>query len=602
MTFDQLTQALRSACADLDITIDQIEWEFPREPKFGDISTNIALKSSSKEYRSPRQRAQLIIDHLPPMEQIAKIEIAGPGFINFFYADSYLMRSLSAIIKQNRDYGKSDKLMSKRITIEFTDPNPFKEFHVGHLYSNTVGESIARLLEFQSAQVCRVDYFGDVGMHVAKTLWGLNQLFIEQNTTLHQIAELPLNERVGYLGQAYARGATAYNDSDSAKPEMQAINTLVFKVAQEHILPQFQQKPNVKYENMSNTSPLSLDTITEWYLQGRAWSLEYFETIYKRLGTKFDYYYPESYVGEIGYQIVQDNLGTVFQTGEDGAIIYPGSRFQLHDRVFINSLGLPTYEAKELGLAPAKYRDAKYDTSIIVTGNEINEYFKVLLSALEHTHKDLRAKTVHIGHGMVRLPEGKMSSRTGKIIQGEWLVNTAKAKVRKIMADTPDLPPAEKDNIAEIVAIGAIKYAFLKQNIGENISFDFDTSLAFSGNSGPYIQYTYTRCKSVINQAQTHIDFAIDDIVPNSEERQLLVSLQRFPQVVDHAGQYLAPHSLCTYLYHLAQEYNVFYTRHSILKADTPQSIKFRLLLTHTTAIVIKNGLTILGIKVPPQM
>lgn len=269
--------------------------------------------------------------------------------------------------------------------IEFTDTNPFKEFHIGHLYSNIVGESLSRLLEAQGANVRRVIYQGDVGMHVAKAVWGFMQNLENKSgqdlvLRIANLEEKSLHEKIKFLGDAYSYGSRAFEDDSQAAEQIKVLNKKI-------------------YDKDIEVMPA--------YNVGREWSLKYFETIYARLGTKFDNYYFESEVGPEGSKIVKEyQLKGIFEES-DGAIIFPGEKYGLHNRVFINSLGLPTYEAKELGLAPRKYKDFSYDMSVIVTGNEINEYFRVLLKALELIYPDIAVKTKHISHGMVRIPEGK---------------------------------------------------------------------------------------------------------------------------------------------------------------------------------------------------
>lgn len=360
--------------------------------------------------------------------------------------------------------------------------------------------------------------------------------------------------------------------------------------------------------------------VMELYGKGRKWSLDYFETIYKRLGTKFDYYYFESVAGKAGLEFVKENLKKgIFQKSK-GAIVFPGERYGLHTRVFVNSLGLPTYEAKDLGLAPTKFKDFEYDESVIVTGNEIDEYFKVLITALKQINPELGKKAHHISHGMVRLPEGKMSSRTGKVLTGEWLLNEVKKTILELMAKSDSkFSDPEREEIAEKVAVGSIKYALLKAGTGHDVVFDLDKSVSIDGNSGPYLQYTYARCQSVlakatIPNAQRLNQQLITNNQFNPEELAILRWIYRFPEVVQTAATQYSPNLVCTFLYELAQRFNTFYNKHRILesneekvmsneqKTKNKELIQFRLLLTSVVSQVLKNGLTLLGIQTPEKM
>ncbi len=605
----KLNLAHGAASLGIQINPEDITLEHPANPEFGDVSTNIALahwktakKADCSAFSNPREFATQLHNFLQGTNSPSD-NVAGPGFLNFKYPDQNLLEHINAI---NANQNVLSQLLSeKRITIEFTDPNPFKEFHIGHLYSNTVGESICRLLEAVGANVRRVCYQGDVGMHVAKAVWGmLKQTSQDTGEALRQLEAMQsqtIHQRVKFMGHSYAIGAAAYEDETQAQTEMKVLNKHIFEKNK---------------------------TIDPIYQLGRKWSLEYFETVYKRLGTKFEGYYFESEVGPKGTVIVREFLSKGVFEESKGAIIFPGSKYGLHDRVFINSLGLPTYEAKELGLAPTKEQDWPSDQSIIITANEIDEYFKVLLKALSLTSPDLAAKTNHLSHGVVRLPEGKMSSRKGNILTGEWLLDEVKSKVAKVLENNrSDMSTQEKEHVAEIVAVAAVKYALLKNSIGGNISFSIDESVNFEGNSGPYIQYTFARCKSVMQKAgrlqaisypPSHMTLQLDHrsgihsssfggqsklqaVNLESDERAVLTKLYQFSEAVERAVNEYAPHYVATYLFELASAFNHFYNTLQILKAE--DSVKdFRLSLTQATSIILQQGLHILGIQTVEQM
>lgn len=652
-----------------EVTENDIFLEHPADKNFGDYSTNVALilfgkikqgavsiNQGNNEINSANDLAQLIGNDLQKnlsesssdnseesilfVENISKVGIAFPGFINFTLSDAFLLAKMGTVVAKLGDVIEK-RLSGKKVMVEFTDPNPFKELHIGHLYSNIVGEAIAKSYEAQGAEVKRACYQGDVGMHVSKSIWGMKTLFREQypdKSVAESLVALELKslqEKVSFLGKAYAVGATAYKDDEVAKEEIKDINYLSFISAQEiqRELSEFESQVDYKkfIPNFSQDSDEYAE-VKMMYKSGRQWSLDYFESMYSRIGMSFDEFFFESLVGEFGYKIVGEYLKNGVFEKSDGAVIFPGSKHGLHDRVFINSLGLPTYEAKELGLAPEKFRRFPYDKSIVITGNEIDEYFKVLLKALEFTNPDLRKKTTHLSHGMVRLPEGKMSSRTGKVITAEWLMNEAHDKIKDHMLEIrAEFTEEELENISESVGLGAIKFAFLKQSIGKDISFSFKESLSFSGNSGPYIQYTYVRCHSVLAKAQNAViktveseksvdsDSSITEYFdtllniksylnykPNNEEKDILRNLYRYSDVVDTATDDYSPHVIANYLYELAQSFNTFYGLHKVVEENDADSNKetvdFRLLLVQSVAQIMKHGLHILGIEVVDRM
>ncbi len=584
----------------------------PEDWQFGEYTVNLAmvafpllpaeLKAKSP---NPRALAQLFADELKNALPTVTITVAGPGFINFSLSSSDLISEVNSVSSQT---SLPTKFSNKQVIVEFTDPNPFKEFHIGHLYSNIVGESISRLLEVGGAQVHRACYQGDVGMHVAKSIWGLRSKLVTDQLTLSELELRTLPDRVKYLGQAYALGATAYEEQPTAAEEIKDINYMVFIFGQENLMKVMDWQPQVDYRSKLSSDPKNLDEIRELYVKGRAWSLAYFETIYARLGTKFEEYFFESLVGELGLQLVRESQAKGIFVESQGAVIYPGSQKKLHDRVFINSHGLPTYEAKELGLAPEKYRRIPYDHSIIITGNEIVEYFKVLLTALSEIHPELAAKTTHLSHGMVRLPDGKMSSRTGKILTGEWLLDESKAEVKKILDVSQaegklKLSTEELDHTAELIGQAAIKFALLSSRLGKDISFDFTNSLSFAGFSGPYLQYTVTRCQSVLSKAAAQqIQFTkklAETEAITADERLVLIQLSRAPEVTTQAISNLSPHIIAEYLFALSQSFNSFYTNQQILNSEHSS---FRLALTEMVAKTVTSGLYLLGITSPERM
>lgn len=565
----------------------------------------ISIKSDSKDVNRREEKINTILEN---------VKNESPGFINFYLAKNWLINQFDRLLKTDR-IDKTVKsqilaLKNKKIILEFTDPNPFKDFHIGHLYSNSVGESYSRLFEFLGAEVKRVNYQGDVGMHVAKAIWGIKRSLEKASIKIGDIEKRSLKERIEFLGNAYSVGATAYEENDSAKEKMKDINYLVFMTAQNYLRENHNFTPIVDYQKYVQINDRLFEEISDLYRKGREWSLEYFERIYNQLGTKFDNYFFESEVGEYGVKLVLDSLKNGVFEESDGAVVFPGKKYGLHTRVFINKLGLPTYEAKELGLAPTKYKFFKYDISFIITAKEIDEYFKVLLTALSLINKNLADKTFHIGHGLVKLPSGKMSSRTGDVVTGESLIKELKKRIiQKLESNEANYSAEEIESISHRGAVAAIKYSFLKVALPADLIFDIDKSVSFEGDSGPYLLYTYARAKSVLRKSALQgqpLQIGVGNI--NSEEMNLLRAIGRFEEVVWEASKNLAPSLICTYLYDLATKFNLFYQKHSILgKSDQKEIISdekkgFRLGLTEATALILKRGLNLLGIETVERM
>jgi arginyl-tRNA synthetase len=364
------------------------------------------------------------------------------------------------------------------------------------------------------------------------------------------------------LGRVYATGAAAYEDSEEAKGAIQALNKQVYS-----------------REN---------ETLNHLYDIGKAWSLAYFETAYKALGfTPFEKNYMEGDVADEGLELVRSHIADGVFVESNGAIIFKGEEHGLHSRVFINAQGLPTYEAKDLGNAMQKWRDYKYDQSIIITAEEQTQYFRVMLKALAQFAPEQAGATTHIAHGMVRLSSGKMSSRTGKVLRALDVLSTVREAAAEI----------SKDNV-ETSALAALKYAFLKNRIGGDIAFDIKESVSLQGNSGPYLQYAHARARSILAKVdKTDLNFELQDF--ESGERSLARKLGEYAETIDRAVMDLMPHHICTYLYELSQAFNSFYEHNRVL-GDDRQDV--RLSLVKKYADTLKNGLGLLNISAPERM
>lgn len=466
--------------------------------------------------------------------EIERIEFVKPRFINFYLSKKFFADSLKQIIKDQNNFGKGEKLKGQKFLVEHTQPNPFKLFHAGHLMNNAIGESVARIVRWNGAEVKTASYHGDIGMHAAKAVWAL--------------------KRGDNLETAYATGAKAYEENENAKAEIQEINKKIYE--------------------------RSDGEINRLYDSGREQSLKKFEDVYKRLDSHFDYSFFESESGNIGKEIVAKFLKQGIFEESEGAVVFRGEKYGLHTRVFLNSDGLPTYEAKEIGLAEIKKQTFSFDHAITITANEQDAFFKVVEAAIGEVYPELKGKLEHLSHGILRLPGGKMSSRTGEVITAEGLIDSVKERVKG----------------DEKVAIGAIKYMILRQAIGGDIVFDIDKSVSTEGDSGVYLQYAHARANSVLEKAGKHGD---PEGQPG-EVREVERLLYRFPEIVERAYAEFAPHHLTTYLTELAGAFNNFYAHEQVI-SDEAES-QYRLAIVEAFKITIRNGLEILGIPAPERM
>ena len=512
-------------------------------------------------------------------QDIIRIKVVEPGYINFYLDNTVYERELKRILIEKENFGTNTQLDTKRIMVEYGHPNPFKVMHIGHLRNFCIGESLTRLLENAGARVIRTNYQGDVGMHVAKTVWAIQKKIKNSELRIENMEEKAVSEKVDFLGKSYAEGATAYEKDEDAKKEIQAINAALYN------------KKDVEVEKL-------------WRL-GVLWSLEKFHEMYVRLGTHFDREYMESETLEMAFKKVKEALQKGILIKSKGAVIFDGAPFNLDTRVFLNSQGFLTYEGKELGLAYMEFSDfGKLDKCIHNVAVEQVSFFAVTFKVEELLDSTLfKGKQYHNAYEFVGLKKGKMSSRTGKVVTAQSILDEAHKKIRVIVGENK-MSLSEKD--IDKIAVGAVKYSYLKMSPFKYLAFDLDESLSFKGDSGPYLQYTYARARSVLRkfkipassaggQAKVKINSEFVKNL-NKYETALLRHLMKFPETVLRAMSEYSPHYIATYLNDCAQLFNTFYTLCPIRESP------LRLDITEATSYVMKNGLYLLGIETLERM
>jgi arginyl-tRNA synthetase len=532
------------------------------DEQFGDFSTNVALRLAGQLGKNPREIAEALQGKLS--EQGHDVSVAGPGFLNIRLSAERFKSELSNILEASENYGASDRYKDQVIVAEYSDPNPFKVLHAGHLYTSVVGDAIANLFQVAGAKVHRVNFGGDVGLHVGKTMWAVLRRLEGENPD--KLLDIPETERSEWMAAAYVEGANAYEDDEQSKQEIVALNKRVYQL---------------------HTDDDTTSDFARIYWTCRQWSYDYFDAFYARIGSKFEKYYPESETAPLGLITVREHTGPVYKESE-GAVIFDGDAHGLHTRVFINSEGLPTYEAKDVGLIMKKWADYQFDLSVVITGNDIIEYMKVVLKSIEQFQPELPARTRHLTHGIVKLEGGtKMSSRKGNFLRAVDVLDAA-AAANKIATGNED----------EQVVLGAVKYAFLKPRMGGDIIYDPQESVSLQGNSGPYLQYAHARAANILkkstNQPGTTYDSAL-----NESERSLVRKLTEYPEIIDKALDEMLPHHICTYLYELAQVFNRFYEQNRVIGDEREID---RLTLVSAYVGVLRNGLKLLGIHAPDTM
>ena len=544
------------------IGIEQVDFvvEHPADITHGDYATNVAMMCAKRLEKNPREIAKQFLAELNgTIPQVTSIEIAGPGFINFHLDRNFFKEKIAEIIQDSDNWGRNDSLKDEEIIFEYTSPNLFKPLHIGNLVGNIVGESIARLFEAGGAILHRVNYPSDIGLTVAKGVWGLQKTGGDPQD-IHQI------------GEAYRVGNKSYDDGGVEKDEIEAVNRKLY-----------------------SGDDTALNTLRA---KGIATSRARLAELCRMLGTSFDTEIFESEASEPGTQIVREHIGTIFEKS-DGAVIYRGEKHGLHTRVFLNSQGLPTYEAKDLGnfaLKQKKY--PSWTQSFVVTGGEQREYFKVLISALREVFPEAKHKVIeHIPTGFLTLTTGKMSSRKGNVLTGESILEEVQEDARTRAQESR----AENFNeLTEVVAVGALKYQILRQGIGTDIVFDKERALSFEGDSGPYLMYTHARIASTETKAESVGLVRSTGHAPETPY-PLEKLVYQFPEIVFKAQRERAPHYIVVFLTELASAFNTFYAHEKIVDT-TDEFASYKLALVTAVRVTLKNGLWVLGIKAPNKM
>lgn len=543
----ELEQHIAALVQELFATDVQVDLTRPDE-QFGDYTTNIALQLAGKLGKNPHEIATTLQERLKQDERCAAVDVAGPGFLNIRLTEIGLTQGASLVVPAVRG--------NQTIVIETNNPNPFKAMHIGHAFNAIIADTIANLIDASGAHTYRVSYHGDVGLHVGKSMFSLLK-YVQGDPA--KLNEIPDAERNSFMSRMYAEGALAYKEDAGAKSAIDELAKQSF-TRQERV-----------YAQVYDTC--------------KAWSFEQIDAIVQRLGNKpIVQRFLESDADERGVPIVKRNVPNVFQESE-GALVFPGSKYGSFDNVYVNSRGLGLYGARDLGLMQLKNEQYHPGKSYIVTAEEQKDYFKGVIAAAGLCMPELAGVTVNISTGTVKLTTGKMSSRTGDVVEIAWLFDQVAHAIRVRGGDPTD----------NVIA-GALRYQFLKVRIGSDVVFDVEDAVSLQGNSGPYLQYAYARAKSVLEKS-TMQPAELTGLT--ADERSLLRKITEYSEIVERAVTELMPHHICTYLYELAQKFNQFY-EHNRVVGDEREAVRTKLVQTY--ADTLKHGLELLGINAPEHM
>jgi arginyl-tRNA synthetase len=602
----QVESGLKKTLIELGVEGIDFQVNYSADPKFGDYSSNIALVAGKKMGRNPLELAEeiknIITSVKPQHDVFDRLEVVKPGFINFFLQDKFLVQKL-----QNSNFD-SQELMQRekrgKVIIEYSSPNIAKPFTIGHLRSTIIGDAAANLLEAAGHKVYRDNHVGDWGTQFGKQIYAIKRW--------GQEAEIASSERpVKLLVDLYVR----FHEEAEKNPELEDEAREWFKRLEE-----------------------GDEEARQLWQKCIEWSWKEFDEIYRKLGV------PSGVEAEFenngrgyGESFFEDKMKTVvdelsekglLKTGKEGAkIIEFPEETKLPPLMILKKDGASLYATRDL--ATDKFRIEKYGPDILIineVGAEQSLYFQQLYKLEEMLGWFGKDQRVNLKHGLIRFADSKMSTRKGNTI---WLEEVLEEAVKRAVrlgeksgaAKASGLTKGEevaenilRDNVdpglAEVIGIGAIKWNDLKRDPKQDIVFDWDEVLNMQGNSGPYVQYVFARTQSVLEKSEirnpkseinTKYKILNTKYSLEPEERELLRLLARFGEIVEEAAERLAPNILCTYLFELAQAFNLFYQKHQILKAEE-EAKNLRLFLTEKTGEAIKNGLKLLGIEAPVKM
>ena len=514
------------------------------------------------------------------------------GFLNIEIASAYWLEVLNDV-SRNPKYGYSLEKSGHSYMIEYSSPNTNKPLHLGHIRNNLLGWSVSEIQKANGHDVKMVNLVNDRGIHICKSM-----------VAWKKFANGATPESVGmkgdhFVGDYYVRFDKEYKAEVKQLMESQGMEEEEAK-KQAPILLEAQEMLR-KWEAGDAEAVALWRTMNDWVLKG-------FDETYKLMGVGFDKVYFESQTYKKGRDIVLKGLADgVLYRKETGSIWADLTGDGLDHKLLLRDDGTSVYMTQDIGTAKQRFDDYPIDKMIYVVGNEQNYHFQVLSLLLDRLGFKWGKDLVHFSYGMVELPEGRMKSREGTVVDADDLMAEMVAGAREVAESagkTEGLDEVQKAEIAEIVGMGALKYFLLKVDPRKNMTFNPKESIDFNGNTGPFIQYTYARIRSVLRRADEN-GLKITpyrDVVPNEKEISLIQRLASYPSVVQEAGRSYSPALIANYIYDLAKEYNQFYHDCPCLREDDEALRSLRLQLSDVTADVIASGMALLGIRVPERM
>ena len=586
-TLKQQVKAAVKALYDIDADDKQIQLQKTR-PEFEGSITLVVFPFVKLARKAPAQVAEEIGQWLISQTSIVAKYNAVQGFLNMSIAPSFWIEQLQAIAADT-NYGRQPD-RNKLMMVEYSSPNTNKPLHLGHVRNNLLGSSIARIQEANGWQVVKTNIVNDRGIHICKSM--LAWLKFGNGET----PESSGKKGDHLIGDYYVRFDKEYRKQVA---ELMAHGMSEDDAKREAPLMKEAQAMLLKWEQGDKQVRELWEKMNSWVYAG-------FDETYKMMGVSFDKIYYESNTYLEGKKEVERGLQEgLFYRREDGSVWADLTADGLDEKLLLRQDGTSVYMTQDIGTAKLRYQDYPIDKMVYVVGNEQEYHFKVLSLLLDKLGFPFGKELVHFSYGMVELPNGKMKSREGTVVDADDLMEQMIADAKEISKDKvntlPDITEAEANEIARKVGLGALKYFILKVDPRKNMLFNPEESIDFNGNTGPFIQYTYARIQSVLRKADDIYQPSLADTLYD-KEIALIQRLTDYPAIVRQAGDEFSPAVLCNYAYALAQEFNSFYHDYSILNEPDEQKKNLRLLLSAEVAKVLKHAMGLLGIEMPERM
>lgn len=534
--------------------------EIPPSSEMGDFAVP-CFSLASKMKMNPHEIALKLRENILASKEFEDIQVEGP-YINFFVdKKSVALNLIKEVLNEKENYGKNNLGKQNKTMIEFSQPNTHKAFHVGHIRGTSLGESLARIFEFCGENVIRANYSGDTGMHIAKWIWCYKKYHSKEK----------LKDDESWIASIYVDAVKRLGKNKKFQKEADEIN-----------------------RKLDSKESKELNKLWE---KTRKLSIKSWDKIYRELNTHFDMHFFESEVEQRGKEISKELMEKGIAQINDGAVIIKFDDINLGVWVLLRKDGTVLYSAKDLALAEKKFRDFNINKSIYVIGSEQNLHFQQLFKTLQLI--GFNAKIIqHVSFDLVRLPTGKMSSRTGEnIIYSDFMKDMLIYAKKRIRERTGKIKKEELEKKALALSISAMKYFMLKQNPGKTIIFNKEEALNFEGDTGPYIQYSYARANSILKKSKSKKELTISEF--NPKEIELLNKLSHFKEAVIKSYLNLSPSIIAHYSYQLAQIFNEFYHECPVIGSENEA---FRLKLVEISKQILKNSLNLLGIEVLEEM